>query len=137
MQIGSIFKLSGVIGLLITQTPLQNGISGVTGILVTFRILTINLPVSTNISTCASLMVWLSLISIDYPFGLPFNSISPGTLVAQYPIFSYLRYGCTSNGDYAGIVLGVGAPFGLNGGSTAANPNGVIPSGVTPTRDTI
>lgn len=135
MQIGSVFKLSGVIGMVITQTPLQSGITGVTGTYgnVPNPQILINLPVSTNISTCATLTGMAFAYVIDYPFGLPFNTIAPGTLVAEYPIFSFIRYGCTSNGDYAGIVLGVGAPLGLNGGSTPTNPNGVIPSGVTPT----
>jgi hypothetical protein len=129
MQIGSIFYISGIGGLVINPT---NGGSapGTTGLVgnIPYPQLLISLPVTTTITTCATMSGIVRATTLAYPQGQPFSNtltVQPD-LLSEFPVFYSLRYGCTSDNTSAGILLTIVAPAGLNGGSTPQNPQGLM-----------
>lgn len=126
MQIGSIFKLSGIAGVYIGTTN-STGISGTTGNIgnVPFPQLLLNLPIVTTITSCATLSGMANAFILEYPLGQQFSTNVVPNLISIFPIFYSINLGCTTS-TTAGILLTIGAPLGLNGGSTAAFPAGTM-----------
>lgn len=131
MQIGSLFYISGIGGLVINPTPNGGGgVAGITGIVgnVPYPQVLISLPITTTITTCATMSGIIRATTLAYPQGQPFSNtltIQP-ELLLEFPVFYSLRYGCTSDNSSAGILLTVVAPFGLNGGTATGGGSGTM-----------